>query len=123
MMASVGCSILGSSRCSTRMSPGAYRSAPRMMYVLSVGVAAEDPLGDGHGGHRLGPAGVEREMGDRFDELGFGVAVPLGEVEVEHELVGVAHRRKSSNGDQTAFLGGQVGALPHLAEQDVVGVP
>src|SRR5437763_4316023 len=100
MMASVGSRISGSSRRSTRMSPGAWRTAARMAVVLSVGVAAEDPLGDGHGGHGPGPAGVEGEVGDGFDELVFGVAVLLGEVDVEHELVGVAERSEGGDGDE-----------------------
>src|SRR2546423_6544026 len=61
-------------------------------------------------------------MRDRFDELRFGVAVLFGEVEVEHELVGVAHRRERSDGDQAALFRGQLGALPYVAEQDVIGV-
>src|SRR5437868_2060366 len=85
-------------------------------------VAAEDPLGDGHGGHGLGPAGVESEMGDGFDELFFAVAVLLGEVEVEHELVGVAYRGERDDGREAALLRRQLGALPDVSEQDVVGV-
>src|SRR4051812_19215426 len=60
-------------------------------------------------------------MGDRFDQLGFGGAVVLGEVEVEAQLVGVAERCERGDSDQAAFLAGQAGAFPHLAEQDVVG--
>src|SRR3954471_6210655 len=41
MMASVGRSILGSSRSSTRTSPGAWRTAPRMTYFLSIAVVAQ----------------------------------------------------------------------------------
>src|SRR4051794_19780737 len=104
MMASVGSRMSGSSRCSTRMSPGAWRTAARMAVVLSVGVAAENPLGDGHGGHGLGPAGVEGEGGDRLDGLVFRVAVLLGEVEVEHELVGVAERGERGDGDEASLL-------------------
>ena len=88
-----------------------------------VSVAGEDLLGDGHRGHGLGPAGVEREVGDGFDQFGFGVPVAAGEVEVEHELIGVAERGEGGDGDQAAFLGGQFGTVPHLAEQDVVGEP
>ena len=36
-MASVGCSMVGSARSSTRMSPGAWRTAPRMSFVPLVG--------------------------------------------------------------------------------------
>src|SRR4051794_3077193 len=55
-------------------------------------VRPEDLFGDTHRGHRLGPTGVERKMGDRFDQLGLGGAVVPGEVEVEAQLVGVAER-------------------------------
>src|SRR3954463_13912736 len=119
MTASVGSTMVGSGRCSTRTSPGAWRTAPCMRSFLSVGVAAEDPLGDGHGGHGLGPAGVEGEMGDGFDELVLGGAVLPGEVEVERELVGVAERGEGGDGDEAALLRCQLGALPHVAEEDV----
>src|SRR3954469_99596 len=89
MTASVGFSIFGSSRVSTRMSRGAWSTAPRMM-IPFVGwwgrgpcgqgdrsVAGEDLLGDGHRRERLRPAGVERQVCDRFDQLVFGGAVVL----------------------------------------------
>src|SRR3954470_22221160 len=60
-------------------------------------------------------------MGDGFDELVFAVAVLLREVEMEHELVGVAERGERGDGHETALLGRQFGALPHLTEQHVVG--
>jgi hypothetical protein len=50
------------------------------------GVGSEDLFGDGHGGLYLGPAGVEGEVGERFDELCFGGAVGFGEVEVRTEV-------------------------------------
>src|SRR6266480_3996220 len=94
-----------------------------MVLLPSVGIAAEDPLGDDHCGHGLRPAGVKGEMGDRFDELFLAVAVLLGVVEVEHELVGVAARGERSDGDEAALLGRKLGALPDLAEEDVVSEP
>jgi hypothetical protein len=45
-------------------------------------------LGDGHRGHRFGPAGVKREVGDCLDQFRFGDAVVLGPGQVEDELVG-----------------------------------
>src|SRR5581483_5859368 len=105
MIASVGSRIVGSSRSSTRTSPGPWRTAPRIVIVLSVALAAEDAPGDGHGGHGLGPAGGEGEGGDGFDELVFAVAVLLGEVEVEHELVGVAERGERGDRHEAALLG------------------
>src|SRR3954466_458613 len=92
-----------------------------MSVSFSVALATEDAPGDGHRGHGLRPAGVEGEMGDGFDELVFAVAVLLGEVEVVHELVGVAEGGERGDGHETALLGRQLGALPDLAEQHVVG--
>src|SRR2546430_368270 len=82
MTASVGCSMVGSARCSTRTSPGAYNSAPRMggsSFRLGdrVSVAAEDLFGDGHRGHRFRPAGVEGQVRDHLDEFLLGGAFCL----------------------------------------------
>ena len=57
------------------------------------GVAAEDPLGDVDGGDRLGPPGVEGEVGDwpRYSVARLGVgSLSLRVLEVEDELFGVA---------------------------------
>src|SRR4051794_35066637 len=101
MTASVGFSIFGSSRVSTRMSRGAWSTAPRMVLPF-VGwcwcrlsgqgdrpVAGEDLLGDGHRGERLGHACVEREVCNGLDQLGFGGAVVLRVLQMEGELLGV----------------------------------
>src|SRR5256886_11741572 len=119
MTASVGCSMVGSARCSTRTSPGAYNSAPRMggsSFRLGdlVSVAAEDLFGDGHRGHRFRPAGVEGQVRDRLDEFLLGGAVLLGEAEVEHELFGVAAGGQRGDRDQAAFLGRQLRTFPCL---------
>src|SRR4051812_22976313 len=113
MTASVGCSIFGSGRSSTRMSPG--RAALLLAWCSSrswggpgrgIGagpgtaprsgrrrrgdsVAAEYLLGDGHRAHGLRPAGVEGQVGDRLDELFRGGAVLLRQAEVEDQLLGV----------------------------------
>ena len=60
-------------------------------------------------------------MGDGFDQLGFGVAVLLGQIEVEDELVGVAHGGEGGHRDQASFLRVQLVAEPDLAEENVVG--
>jgi hypothetical protein len=60
--------------------------------------AAKDLLGDGHRGHRLRPPGVEGQVRDHLDELGFAGAVLLGETEVVAELLGVPARRQGSAG-------------------------
>src|SRR4051794_1285027 len=113
MIASVGCSIVGSGRSSTRMSPGAWSTAPRMGVVplllgyagrlrrrveaaprwhaaVDASVAAEDLLGHAHRGEGLRPAGVEGEVGDRLDQLLLGHPVVLRELQVEGQLLGIA---------------------------------
>src|SRR6266567_1254219 len=135
MIASVGFSITGSSRSSTRMSRAAWSTAPRMVIpffrAVSGGVpgsaphgwsaGAEDLLGDGHRGHRLRPAGIEGQVGDGLDELLLGGAVVLGVLQMEGELLGVAAGSQRRDGDQTAVAWRQLRALPRLTEQDVVG--
>src|SRR5215210_1526137 len=121
MIASDGFSIVGSGRCSTRMSPGAWRTAPSMVggapqlvpvHVAWTGTggavagvrsgAAKDLLGDGHRGEGLRPAGVEREVGDRLGELVLGSAVVLRVLQVEGELLGVAAGEQGGDCDQAA---------------------
>ena len=46
----------------------------------------EDLLGDLDRGHRLGPAGVERQVHDRLLQFGLGEAVLLGEAQMIPEL-------------------------------------
>src|SRR4051812_32972689 len=97
MTASVGCWMVGSGRSSTRTSPGACSTAPRMVVFLSgvvrrvVGsAAAKDLLGDGHRGEGLRPAGVEGQLRDGLDQLLLGDAVVLRVLQVEGQLLGVA---------------------------------
>src|SRR3954467_15964079 len=133
MTASVGFSIFGSSRVSTRMSRGAWSTAPRMVIPL-VGscwcrpsgqgdrsVAGEDLLGDGHRRERLRPAGVERQVCDRFDQLVFGGAVVLRVLQVEGELLGVPAGDQSRDRNEAAVAWRELRSLPHLAEHNVVG--
>src|SRR3954452_23485404 len=140
MTASVGCSIVGSGRSSTRTSPGACRTVPRMMGPLPgrwisgraarrlpgggygcASVAPEDLLGHGHRAHRLRPARVERQVGDRLDQLLLGRAVVLRELPVEGELLGVPAGGQRGDRDEAAFLRRQLRALPRLTEEHVVG--
>src|SRR4051794_2630850 len=106
MIASVGCSIVGSGRSSTRMSPGAWSTAPRMVVFLSLGrggsVAAEGLRGDGHRGEGLRPAGVEGQVRDELDELLLGDTVVLRVPQVEGELFGVAAGEQGGDGGQAA---------------------
>jgi hypothetical protein len=50
----------------------------------------EFPLRDGHRGHRIWPAGVEREVGDDLFELGLGQPVGLGSGEMAGWLLGAS---------------------------------
>src|SRR4051812_6519288 len=78
-------------------------------------------LGGRDGGHRPRPAGVERQVGDGLDDLGLGEPVLLTELQVEGQLLGVAPGDQRRDRDEAAVAWGQLGALPHVAEQDVVG--
>ena len=57
-------------------------------------------------------------VGDLF----LGQAVGDAEGDVEAELVGVAHRGERRDGDEAAVALGELLALPHLVEEDFVGV-
>ena len=50
-------------------------SAVRGEQHAQESLAAENLFGDGHGGHGLGPAGVEGQVRDRLDE--FASAAPF----------------------------------------------
>jgi len=86
-----------------------------------MGAGAEDLLGDGHGGHGLRPACIEGQVGDRLDKLLLDGAILLGQAEVEQELLGAPTRGQRRDGHEAALLRRQLGAVPDLAEQDVVG--
>src|SRR3954471_12423163 len=134
MIASEGFSIFGSGRSSTPMSPGAWRTAlawscssvrgagrrGRPVWVRARGCgwsgAPEDLLGDGHRGEGLRPAGIERQVGDRLDQLLLGEAVVLRVLQVEGQLLGVAARGQRRDRDQAAVTGRQLRALPRVAE-------
>ena len=60
-------------------------------------------------------------MGDRLDEFVLGDAVLDGAAEVEAQLLGVALRGQDRDGDEAAVAGGQLGAVPDVVEEDVVG--
>src|SRR3954452_11014254 len=117
--------MVGSLRCSTRTSPGAWRTAPRMgggSYRLSGvwSVAAEDLLGHGHRTHGFRPAGVEGEVREGLDQLLLGRAVVLRELQVVRELLGVPAGGERGDGDQAALLRRQLRPRPRLAEEHVV---
>src|SRR5947208_169545 len=101
--------------------PGGVENCSSHGVVPSILVAVEDLLGDGHGGHGLGPSRVEGQVGDGFDQLLLGRAVAFREAEVVDELYGVPARGQARDGDEAAFLRRQLCALPDLTEQDVIG--
>src|SRR4051794_19513564 len=129
MIASEGFSIFGSGRSSTRMSPGAWRTAPRMVVPLGRvrraggqrrhggSVAPEDLLGDGDRGEGLRPACIEGQVRDELDELLLGDAVVLRVLQMEGQLLGVAPGQQRGDGDEAAVALRQLRALPDLAEE------
>src|ERR1700678_1713317 len=66
----------------------------------------EDVFGDGSGGHRGGPSGVESEMGDQLAQFTFSDAIFKCTAEMEFELIGTLHRDQGSAGDEAAIAFG-----------------
>ena len=85
-------------------------------------LVVEGLLGDSDGGHRFGPARVEREVDDRFLELGLGEAVLLRDAEVGSQLLSIAAGGQGGDGDQAAVSRGrELGAFSDITEENVVG--
>jgi hypothetical protein len=81
----------------------------------------EHGLGDLDGGHGFGPASVEREVDDLLFKFGFGKAVLYGEAEVVGELFEAARRDQACEGAEAAVAPGELGPLPDVAEENLVG--
>jgi hypothetical protein len=81
----------------------------------------EDLLGDLDRGHRLRPAGVERQVHDRLLQFGLGEAVLLGEAQMIPELLKAARGDQGRDRDQAPVTLGEFRPLPDVAEQDLVG--
>ena len=81
----------------------------------------EDLLGDLDRGHRLGPAGVERQVHDRLLQFGLGEAVLLGEAQMIPELLEAARGDQGRDRDEASVALGKFRPLPDVAEQDLVG--
>jgi hypothetical protein len=115
---------MGSSQTSpANWSAGFSRWAWSVRYTwFSLLVACEELLGDAHRGHAFGPAGVERDVGDGFDELLLGHAVLNGLAEVEAELFGVAAGGEHGHGDEAAVTGGKLGPVPDVLGEHIVPV-
>jgi len=84
-------------------------------------LVVEGLLGDSDGGHRFGPARVEREVDDRFLELGLGEAVLLRDAEVGSQLLSIAAGDQRGDGDQAAVPRRELGAFSDITEENVVG--
>src|SRR5438067_13402460 len=69
----------------------------------------------------IGPAAIEREMRDGFDDLLALHAVVERAPEVAAQLVGTRERDERCHGNQAAVALRQSGALPHIAEDHLVG--
>jgi transcriptional regulator with XRE-family HTH domain len=81
----------------------------------------EDTLGDVHCSHAFGPAGVERDVGDRFNEFVLGQSVLHASSQVKRELIHIPTRREHGYGDEAAVTRGELGAVPDVLEKNVVG--
>src|SRR5829696_1732470 len=82
----------------------------------------EHVLGDEGGGHRGRPAGIEREVGDDFAQLGLGDAVVEGAFEMADQLLLPAERDQGRDHDQAAVALRQARTLPDIAEQHLLGI-
>src|SRR6266446_330318 len=88
--------------------------APRWSVLL------EYFFGYGDRGHRAGPAGVKRQVGNGLDQLVLRHAVLAREGQVGPKLVGSVHRDESADGNQAAIPRGQSRTRPHIPKQHVV---
>src|SRR2546421_13115195 len=80
-------------------------------------VGLEDFLRHRHRGHGLRPPRIERQVGDRLDQLLLARAVLLGTVEVVDELLCAAAGDQARDRHEAAVLRGQLLALPDLSEE------
>src|ERR671916_582738 len=83
--------------------------------------SAEDLPSDRDSGHGLGPAGIERQVSDGFEKLGFGDSVLKGSAEVVRQLVGIPTSDQGGERDQAAVPGGEFRPVPDVLEEHVVG--
>jgi hypothetical protein len=83
--------------------------------------SAEDLPSDRDSGHGLGPAGIERQVSDGFEKLGFGDSVLEGPAEVVRQLVGIPTGDQGGDGDEAAVPGGEFRPVPNVLEEHVVG--
>src|SRR6266581_4021021 len=88
--------------------------APRWSVLL------EYFFGYGDRGHRAWPAGVERQVGDRFDQLILCHAVFQRQGEVRSKLIGAIHCDERAHCRQAAIPSRQPRTRPHIAKQHVV---
>src|SRR5439155_7981048 len=72
-------------------------------------------------GHRVRPAGVEREVRDELDDLLLGHAVLDGAREMEAHLLGLAGGDERRAGDEAPVALRELRPLPDVSEQHLVG--
>src|SRR6266849_4477045 len=89
--------------------------APRWSVLL------EYFFGYGDRGHGAGPAGIERQVGDRLDQLLLRQAVIQRQGEVRSKLIGAVHRDERAHRRQTAISSRHSRPRPHIAKKLVVG--
>ena len=95
---------------------GKHKAAP------SARTALEYSLEHRQRRERLGPTGVERQLGDNLAGLRLGQTVIHGPVEVVGDLFDLAGRDQSADGDQAPVPWRKTRAEPEVAEQNVGGV-
>jgi hypothetical protein len=112
----------GSTRRVAGRIDGEKLACGRCQPVRRDAALGEDVLGDAHGRHSARPAAIEGEVRDDSADLGRLHPVVEGAVEMPGHLLGVAAGDQGGNGDQAAIPRHELGALPDIAEQHVVGV-
>src|SRR5580658_6322681 len=94
---------------------------PAFMGAGSLRVRLEDFSGDVRGGHRGGPSGVEREVGDHLRQFLLGDAVDQRAFQVAAQLFGAVGGDQRGTDDQAAVTLGKLRTLPYIAEQHFFG--
>src|SRR5664280_3876324 len=94
---------------------------PWLMLMDLLRVAWQELLlRDAHGGYGAGPTRVEGQMGDGLDQLLLRDPVLQRPGEVEPQLFRTVQRDQRGHRDEAAVALRQLGALPHVAEQDLI---
>jgi len=122
--------MTGSGTSCTSILPGPWKMAafirppldsPRRL-AGSDAVFLEDALGDGHGGVRGRPTGVEGEMRNQFDELFPADTVVECLPQMEGQLVCPVERDQSGDRDQAPIARGKTGPFPDIPKQNGIRI-